>query len=317
MRITASSIRLSSAHVFEAQSSVKERLAVRVRPAGGGDSFHRSERAIDNDTERLVRLLRRYFERSAAGEDTGRLAAKIDRLVARLEAAKAEASADPKPAVRVDLGYRRTASYREAEATSFRAVGSVTTDDGRQIDFSQALDLARGYARTESISLRASVRVPLPAASDASTTPSPVPASAPTADPAPPEPTGRQALALAGGILGLDQNGDGSIDPESELIGGSGNGFAELSHYDQDGNGFIDEGDEVFGKLAVVNAGAAGIESTSLAERGVGAVYLGSVSTPFTVRDAGGQVSAQLARSGVYVNENGTTGIAQQVNVLA
>lgn len=309
MRIAASNIQLSSAHLFQAQHAVKDQLAVRIQPVNGEDSFRREGPSVRHDTERLVKLLKRYFERAERGENTERLEAKIDRLVKRIEAADKEGS---EQRFRIDLKYRHQETYREVEATSFRAAGSVTTTDGRKIDFAQALDLARAYARTETISLKASAVVPIgsgsapaqPALPDSTQTPTPIAA-----------PAGRQGLAIGGGVLGYDQNGDGAIDPSSELIGGTGNGFAELSRYDQDGNGFIDEGDEIFSKLSIVSAGTEG--PTALRDKGVGAIYLDSVATPYTERDSGGQVTAQLARSGVYLNEDGSTGLAQQVNVLA
>ncbi len=306
MRIVASTIELASVHRFEAEYSVRERLQVRIRPASEGDSFQPGSGAVDRQIDKLTRLLRRYFERAEEGKDTAKLSEKIDALVKRIEARIGD-----EPSVRVDLRYRRRESYREVEATSFRAAGSVTTVDGRQIDFTQALDLARAYARIETYSLKASAIV----------SPGPAPASSPPADSvegadeAPTAP--RQALAVGGGVLGLDANGDGAIDPATELVGGSGNGFAEVSRYDEDGNGFIDEGDSIFGQLAVVRSDTTGLEAGSLASGGIGAVYLGSVATPYTVRDSSGSVAAQLSRSGIYFNEDGTTGIAQQVNVVA
>ena len=129
-------------------------------------------------------------------------------------------------------------------------------------------------------------------------------------------PATQQALSLGGSVLGIDANGDGQIDAKTELVGQSGDGFAELAKYDQDGNGFIDEGDPIFAKLALVDRSANGLTATTLAAKGVGAIYTGSVATPYTVTDSSNQATAQIARSGIFINENGTTGIAQQVNVL-
>lgn len=302
MRIVGSNIQLASAHLFEAQLSVRERLQVRLRPAGDEDSFRPEHPSTDRDVDKLTKLLRRYFERAERGESTEKLSQRIDALVKRIEARLSE-----EPSVRIDVRYRRQESYREVEATSFRASGSVTTADGRQIDFAEALDLARAYARTETVSLRATALVP----SGSEPTPTEAPETPAAADESP-----RQALALGGSVLGLDANADGHIDPATELVGGSGNGFAELQAYDQDGNGFIDEGDEVFGKLALVSSGEDGLASTSLAEGGVGAIYLESVATPYTFRGADGDVSAQLSRSGIYLNEAGTTGMVHQIDVV-
>ena len=283
MRIEASNVQLSSAHLFEARRSITERLQIRVGP-GRGEECHGHHgpggRCSDNGAER-----------TATEQDA--------------------------PA-RFDLRLTRRESYQEVEATSFRASGSVATADGRQIDFSQALDLARAYARTETISLRLTGTLDPKAASPAGAPAADAPATAasPAAAPVPAAPATQQALSLGGSVLAYDANGDGKIDPKTELLGQSGDGFAELAKYDDDKNGFIDEGDQIFSKLALVDRTAGGLTATTLTAKGVGAIYTGSVATPYTLTDTANQPLAQIARSGVFINENGSTGIAQQVNVL-
>ena len=52
--------------------------------------------------------------------------------------------------------------------------------------------------------------------------------------------------------LALDKNGNDKIDDGNELFGvNSGDGFAELSEYDEDGNNWIDENDAIFNDLRV------------------------------------------------------------------
>lgn len=298
MRIIASNIQLSSAHRFEVQQSVPPAQDAFAHGAAG-----------DHDVEKLIKLLQRYLDgRPGEGNNEG-IAEKIDRVVRRIEQRQGDG------AVQFDLKYRRQESYREAEATSFRASGSVATADGRQIDFNAALDLARVYARTEIISLRATGTIsPAGQVADPAEGQGPAPAPAPVPAGAPPP--SQQALSLGGSALGLDQNGDGQIDVTTELVGQSGNGFSELAQYDEDGNGFIDEGDSIFSKLALVDQGPNGLTADPLAVRGVGAIYTGSVSTPYRYTDGSNQTVATLSRSGVYLNENGTPGIAQQVDVL-
>ena len=282
MRIVASNVQLSSAHLFEARRSITERLQVRVGP-GRGEECHGHHgpggRCSDNGAER-----------TATEQDA--------------------------PA-RFDLRLTRRESYQEVEATSFRASGSVTTADGRQIDFSQALDLARAYARTETISLRLTGTLDPKAAASAATAGAPAAtAASPAAAPVVAAPATQQALSLGGSLLAYDANGDGKIDPKTELLGQSGDGFAELAKYDDHKNGFIDQGDQIFSKLALVDRTAGGLTATTLTAKGVGAIYTGSVATPYTLTDTANQPLAQIARSGVFINENGSTGIAQQVNVL-
>jgi hypothetical protein len=353
MRIVASNVQLSSAHLLAVRQTTTERLQVRVAPAPtgqGSDRYQHGLSRLEHDANKLARLLKRYFEGTQGGQPSARLIQRIQRLTDRVtrdlaavqggaadpaaagasptdgSAVPADGSAVPAngstPTTQLDVRYRRRTAYQEVEATSFRASGSVATADGRQIDFTQALDLARAYARQETVSLRATVSVPAggaptaPTAGTDGSTRAPAGAS-PTGATGPTAPTSQQALALAGGVLGYDANGDGTIDPQTELVGRSGNGFAELAGLDQDGNGFIDQGDAAFGKLAIVSGRSdGGITATSLGQQGVGAIYTGSVATPYTYTDPNNQPLGGLARSGIYLNENGTTGIAQQVDVL-
>src|SRR5262249_42382211 len=155
----------------------------------------------------------------------------------------------------------------------------------------QALDLARAYARTSSTSIQVSATL----SPDQSATVSLPAAPPPGATSAAPS---VGSLQIDGAALGFDRNGDGKIEP-TELLGTGGNGFAELTSLDSDGNGFVDSGDAAMSRLELVDGGA----TTSLADRGIGALYTGSVSTPF-----GGALSA----TGLYFNENGTTGFLQQ-----
>ena len=305
MQIIASNIELSSAHRFEAQYSLRERLKVAVHP--GQDSFAHGAKG-DHDVDKLIKLLQRYLDGRPGKGNNEQIADKIDRLVKRIEQRQGDGGE-----VRFDLKYRRQESYREVEATSFRATGSVATADGRQIDFTAALDLARVYARTETVSLRATGTIdPAAAAPDPALAPAPASAPVPASAPAASQP----ALSLGGSVLGLDANGDGQIDVATELVGQSGNGFSELAKFDEDGNGFIDAGDSIFSKLALVDQGPNGLTADTLTVRGVGAIYTGSVSTPYRYTDGSNQTVANLSRSGIYLNENGTTGIAQQVDVL-
>ena len=125
-------------------------------------------------------------------------------------------------------------------------------------------------------------------------------------------------LSIGGGRLTLDLNNDGQISGDGEIIGAStGNGFAELTVHDEDGNGWIDENDSVYGQLSVSYKDAEGNEAVSgLKESNVGAIHLGSVDTQFALKDSDNQQVGQIERSGVYLNEDGTAGIIQQVNVI-
>ncbi|MCA9735119.1 MAG: hypothetical protein H6696_18390 [Deferribacteres bacterium] len=125
-------------------------------------------------------------------------------------------------------------------------------------------------------------------------------------------------FASAGsGFLAVDKNGDGRINDGSELFGAtSGDGFAELSIYDDDQNGWIDENDAVFSDLRVWSKNAAGEDYLrSLRELGIGAIALDSVATPFTLKDAQNNVQAQVRRTGFFLREDFSAGVVQQIDL--
>lgn len=79
-------------------------------------------------------------------------------------------------------------------------------------------------------------------------------------------------------LLALDRNGNGRIDSGKELFGdqhGASNGFAELSKYDDNNDGRIDQQDSVFEQLSLLRFDAQGRQQQqSLAEAGVSAIHL-------------------------------------------
>ena len=82
------------------------------------------------------------------------------------------------------------------------------------------------------------------------------------------------------GYLVYDKNGDGTINNGTEMFGAvTGDGFGELAQYDHDGNGWIDEGDDIFEKLKVWKQ--EGLHS--LSSKNIGAIYLKAVDTPFAL----------------------------------
>ena len=89
-----------------------------------------------------------------------------------------------------------------------------------------------------------------------------------------------------------------------------------MKQYDQDGNHWIDEGDAVYSQLRVWQRDASGKDQlTSLAQNGVGALYLGSVVSPFSINTASNQTLGQVRSSGVFLYESGQAGSLQQVDL--
>lgn len=115
-----------------------------------------------------------------------------------------------------------------------------------------------------------------------------------------------------------DRNGDGSLTDGSELFGPTTNdGYRELARLDQDGNGFVDAGDAAWSRLALWEHTPTGGRLVALASRGVGALFVGSVSAAFELRGPDGQPSAQQKAMSFWVGENGSVGSTRRVDLLA
>jgi hypothetical protein len=53
----------------------------------------------------------------------------------------------------------------------------------------------------------------------------------------------------------------------------------------------------------------------ALGQRGVGAIYLGHVTSPFALKDSQNALLGQIRNSGVFVRENGAAGTIQQIDL--
>lgn len=214
----------------------------------------------------------------------------------------------------------KTSSFlAESEVTSFSSTGMVKTADGREISFNLELEMSRSFMQYSEVFSKETMQVmtdPLVINLDTST------ASV----------TDQKFLFdldadgtldsisftdSGSGFLALDKNGDGKINDGNELFGTkSGNGFSDLASYDKDKNGWIDETDEVFSKLKVWTKDKDGNDKLlSLTEAGVGAIYLGNVSTEFSLTDEDNNKNAQIRRTGIYLKENGNVGTVQHVDL--
>lgn len=220
----------------------------------------------------------------------------------------------------IQLTYGNQYYFEEEETTSFKAKGQVVCSDGREIDFGINLEMSRSFAEyySEEISrLDISLTDPLVINFDTDA----VALSEQTfkfdidADGVEEE---INNLVKGSGFLALDLNEDGMINDGSELFGTrSQNGFADLMKYDMDEDGFIDEDDEVFDKLKIWCPNDDGsYELYSLKEKGIGAIYLGSQSTDFSLTDMeDNSLNGVVRRTGVFLYENGNAGTIQQIDM--
>ncbi|MBI3773045.1 MAG: hypothetical protein HY272_10155 [Gammaproteobacteria bacterium] len=213
-------------------------------------------------------------------------------------------------------------AHTEEEQMRFQADGIVKTADGKEIGIALELNLSRRFVEEQNINLRAGdatrkLKDPLVLNFNGN-------AAELT------EHTFRFDLDTDGrdeqvailtpnsGYLALDKNGDGAINNGSELFGAqSGNGFADLATYDEDGNHWIDENDSIYQHLRIWNRDASGKDSLiALGQRGVGAVYLGNIRSPFNLTTANNTLLGQVASSGMFLYEHGGAGSVQQLNLV-
>lgn len=124
-------------------------------------------------------------------------------------------------------------------------------------------------------------------------------------------------LSQGSGYLALDKNGDGIINNGNELFGAkSGNGFSDLATYDSDGNGWIDENDEIWKKLLIWTKDENGEDRCySLTDKKVGAICLSNASTDFSLNSSDNAVNGMIRKTGIFLYENGNVGTVQHLDV--
>jgi len=212
-------------------------------------------------------------------------------------------------------------SHYEAESTNFSAQGVIKTADGKEISFDLQLSMERVYSREENVSVRlgdAARQRKDPLVINFGGTAAQLTSTKFSFDI---DADGSaEQLSFVGpnsGFVALDKNNDGKINDGAELFGAkSGDGFQDLAAYDQDKNGWIDDNDAVFELLKVWSKDAQGNDVLAgLKQSGVGALYLGKAATPFEIKTSANDSLGAVKSSGIYLNENGSTGTLQQVDL--
>ena len=231
----------------------------------------------------------------------------------------AEPAPAPAPAAGFGVTYDVSVRREETEQTLVSARGVARTVDGRDIAFTLDLTMSRRFVEESSLSVRlgdAARKDPLVLNFGGSAARLEGQRLAFDID-ADGQNETLPTLAAGSGYLAFDRNGNGRIDDGRELFGpASGSGFTELARLDEDGNGWIDEGDAAFRHLALWTPGAGSSGSlASLAAQGVGAIALGHVASPFALRSADNADLGAIAASGVFLTEDGRAGSVQEIDL--
>ena len=214
----------------------------------------------------------------------------------------------------------RTESFvAESEYTSFSAKGIARTEDGREINFNVDYSMSREFMSYTEINEEAALNLCDPLVINVDSSVASVSdqkfAFDLNAD-------GRSEnisyLGKGSGFLALDKDKNGKIDDGRELFGASsGDGFKDLSAYDEDGNGWIDENDKVYDELKVWFKNEDGTDTLlSLKQADVGAIYLGNASTEFSLKsEDNSSTNAIIRRSGIFLKEKGGAGTLQHLDM--
>ncbi|MCI8736112.1 MAG: hypothetical protein HFI11_03885 [Lachnospiraceae bacterium] len=218
-----------------------------------------------------------------------------------------------------NLHYETETYYMQEQSASFQTQGQVVTADGRTIDFNLNVHMSSRFEAyyKESFDIQKAVNLCDPLVINLDSSPATVSDQTFYFDL---DGDGVEEdihkLNSGSGYLALDKNNDGKINDGNELFGtASGDGFADLAKYDEDGNGWIDENDAIWNHLKIWVQTEQGPQLYSLADKGVGAICLNRMPTYYTQYDKDGEVSAVVRSTGMFLYENGAAGSMQHLDL--
>jgi hypothetical protein len=167
------------------------------------------------------------------------------------------------------LIYEYQEATAEQESIHFNSGGTVTTANGRMLAFSLEFNMSRAYYEQNGME----VHLDGAAQADAYTV---------------------------------------MMERRAQSFGGqtdSHDGYMELRAYDLDRNGWIDEADDVCGRLSILPMSEKGDKTLiRLADVGIGAIYLQEADTPYEAGDST-DTCGDIRSGFAYLKENGSTGV--------
>lgn len=248
-------------------------------------------------------------------------AAPPDSVETSAPAPGADASSPPDPqqaqAQGQSLGWGIQYSYHEVkyekETVSFTAAGTVTSEDGRKIQFDAQLEMSKETLEEYNLEIRMgdALKDPLAINLDGAGVALSTEKMAFDLD-ADGNKENISILQQGSGYLALDKNNNNTVDNGSELFGpASNNGFLELRAYDDDKNLWIDEKDAVYFQLRLWTRNNGEDQLQTMQAADIGAIYLGNADTKFSLGDNQGM----LRESGIYLKESGGVGFVQEIDL--
>ena len=208
--------------------------------------------------------------------------------------------------------------FYESESVSYQAQGVIQTADGKTINVDVSLSMSREYMAYSSASVQMKTQAVDPLVINYGGSAASL--------------TGEKfafdldvdgsmdlisSLGEGSGFLALDKNRDDRINDGSELFGpNSGSGFGELRAYDQDGNGWIDENDDVFFDLLVWSKDKDGSDQLfALKELDIGAIYLGDIATEFSLTGDDNESYGTMRSTSFFLKESGGAGTISHIDL--
>ncbi len=318
MHIVESHVELSAE--YQNQTTIRQELRrnAEIRPSQSmtipaSDLSPRLTDRYQSYDAAFLKLIRMMLEKLVGHDiDWGKWDEKIQRIQKALAEVKTEFD-------RKLSAFQSTSQFsmdrieiiQNHQELGFESAGSVTTEDGRQIDFTMRFKMDQ-----DSVMIQVEAADPVVQA---------------VADPLMISLNGgeislsherfdfdlnadgmAESIPLSGsgsGIFALDKNRNGQIDNGREVIGAlSGDGFSDLKAFDEDNNGWIDDQDAIYQELRIWLKQVDQDKLISLADAHVGAIYLGKTQTPFDLGDG------LLRNSGLFLDEDGRAGRIQQID---
>jgi len=319
MRVESSAVKLSS--LCSSVSSQKTVQITLTRPVMQDDTVEITPTALNKqqsiDTEecktedfltekqRIAKFLIELF-----------FGVKIpDRI--KIEKQNPETEQETSPAERFEVISIDFTEKFEKEDVDFQAEGQVKTADGRVLNFNLSVGLSRSFYEAR-MSIDRQVRGKDPLVLNLSGIFKGLTENTIDFDIDADGVKDKIHFVKDGsGILVIDKNGDGRINDGKEVVGTqTGNALSELAGYDEDKNGWIDEGDTIFVKLAVWEKDKAGNDIiTQIKEKGIGAISLASAITPFQIKNSDTPYGI-INDTGVFLFEDGRASSFHRVDLF-